>query len=290
MTTIFDEIDRLTSTPDTITIKHAPFGYAGGKSRSVNQIIPHLPYRKSYIEPFGGSATILLNRQTSPLDVYNDRYGGVVAFFRCMRDQALTEKLLEWVEWTLNSKEDFLMCKGTKDHPGWDVNDPVERAGRWLYLANYSFSSVMRNWGRARTSAGLNGKMFRKIQQIRDVAHRFRTVQVENQDWFDCISYYDFADAVFYLDPPYINTDAGAYTHDMSDEDSHIRMLDLIQQCKGFFAVSGYPNPIYDKYDWDDCFEWQTVVTAKTNANAATANQVGHSVKATEVLWIKESR
>ena len=276
---MFDEIDQLTDV-STSDIIHAPFGYAGSKLRSLKTILPLLPYSKVYVEPFGGSASVLMNRKPSKLEVFNDRYAGVVAFFSCMRDKELTQRLIDWIDTTIHSKEDFATCKET-----WQsVDDPVERAGRWLYMMSYSFSGVGRNWGRCKTDTGsLSGKLHNKIPIIWDIHSRFRYVQVENQSWYECMTYYDQPDAVFYLDPPYLDTDAGCYRFTLTEKD-HEQLLNLVFTMQGFVAISGYSHPVYEKYDWDDRIEYSVLVTAKTG------NLANNRSYAKEVLWIKEMK
>ena len=102
----------------------APFPYPGAKSRSLDHILPHLPYRNTYIEHFGGSGVVLLSRHESKLEVFNDRYSGVTQFYRTLRDPILEAKLLERVRLCLHSREEFMFCRDT-----WlACDDPIERS------------------------------------------------------------------------------------------------------------------------------------------------------------------
>ena len=111
---LFDMFESLEKGEIRETYIRAPFGYPGGKSRSVKKILPLLPYRKAYIEAFGGAASILLARDKSKLEVYNDRFGGVVAFYRCIRDKEKMNKLIERLKIVPgHSREEFIWCKET---------------------------------------------------------------------------------------------------------------------------------------------------------------------------------
>src|SRR5437762_6850111 len=61
------------------------FGWYGGKYSHLNWLLPLLPKTIHYCEPFGGSAAVLINREPSPVETYNDIHGEVVNFFRVLR-------------------------------------------------------------------------------------------------------------------------------------------------------------------------------------------------------------
>lgn len=106
---LFDMLDGLSTHVEPESrdqeILRPPFSYPGSKSRSIDKILPHLPYTGVYIEPFGGSAAVLLARRPSKLEVFNDRYAGVVAFYRCIRDNNLMCQLCERLDLTIHARE-----------------------------------------------------------------------------------------------------------------------------------------------------------------------------------------
>lgn len=265
----------------------APFGWPGGKSRSLDKILPKLPVRKGYIEPCGGSGIVLLNRPQCELEVYNDRYSGVVAFFRCIREPAKCDALVDRLRSTVHSREEFIWCRDS-----WtNCQDDVERAARWYYMLRVSFSQLGRNFGRATYGRPQQAKALQNsLKLFPAISKRFELVQVENQDAIQCIIDFDHSDHVFYVDPDYMGTDPGIYAHRVE----HIRMLDTIFRGKGFYAVSAYSNELYESYPWDDRIEWEVMVSA-TGQAFVNGNLVGkenvmtRSKKATEVLYIKES-
>ncbi len=50
------------------------FGFYGGKSRLFNDILDAIPYEDvtTYIEPFGGSAAVLINKLPHAAEIYCD--------------------------------------------------------------------------------------------------------------------------------------------------------------------------------------------------------------------------
>jgi len=71
------------------------FGWYGGKYSHLDWLLPLLPACHHYVEPFAGSAAVLLNREPSPVETYNDIDGEVTNFFRVLRDRK--EKLVEQI-------------------------------------------------------------------------------------------------------------------------------------------------------------------------------------------------
>lgn len=281
---LFDALDATCAQGEAREkIIRAPFGYPGGKTRSLKFILPHLPMRLVWVEAFGGSGVITLNRHPSKLEVFNDRYSGVSSFYRCMRDDVLYSRLCAWLDNTLHSREEFVFNRDT-----WEsVTDPVERAGRWFAMVHYSFGSLGRNWGRSVTpGTTFAGKVRNKIKDLPEIHSRFRNVQVENASWENILKDYDSRDTVFYLDPPYVDSYAGTYQHEMSLDD-HKRLIDTIFSLKGFVAVSGYHNPLYANQKWDKRFDWK--VQSSMNSQAAnTHNETTQRGDVEECLWIKE--
>jgi DNA adenine methylase len=242
------------------------------------------------VEPFGGSGAVLLARNASKIEVFNDRYAGVTAFYRCIRDRAKLDRLCEWLDLTVHSREDFVWCKDTWEN----VADDIERAARWFYMINYSFASKGACWGRSTSAGGMAGKVRNKIKAFQSVHERLKCVQIENQDWSDCLRDYDNSETVFYLDPPYIDASPGTYKHELSKQE-HTKLLDAIFSLKGFVALSGYANPFYDERDWDSRHEWDVFISIKSAAysegnNKAHLKGIEERGHGTEVLWIKEAK
>src|SRR2546425_11714469 len=87
------------------------FGWYGGKYSHLDWLLPLLPDCHHYCEPFAGSAAVLLNREPSPVETYNDMDGEVVNFFRTLRDQK--EDLLHAIGLTPFSREHVYLALST---------------------------------------------------------------------------------------------------------------------------------------------------------------------------------
>jgi DNA adenine methylase len=65
----------------------APFPYFGGKRTVVDLVWERLGRPKQYIEPFCGSAALLLGAEPAPLEVVNDLNGFIANFWRAVKHQ-----------------------------------------------------------------------------------------------------------------------------------------------------------------------------------------------------------
>jgi DNA adenine methylase len=84
------------------------FGWYGGKFSHLKWLVPLLPECHHYCEPFAGSAAVLLNRDPSPVETYNDIDGEVANFFRVLRDHK--SELVEAIGLTPFSREEFFIA------------------------------------------------------------------------------------------------------------------------------------------------------------------------------------
>ena len=255
---------------DKKKVLRAPFSYPGSKMPLLNTLGKILPYKRCWVEVFGGSMVVTLNRTPSLVEVVNDTHSGIVALYRCLRDPALLERLNDWINLTVNSYEDWLSYK---EH--WrDASDPVERAGRWLYVITYSFSALGRNWGFS-PDLRLSGRLIERTECFKHIHQRLRNVTIENNDWRTLLHRYDQGSTVFYLDPPYLDTQQQAleYGSTMAYAE-HEEMLDTIANMVGFVAVSGYANHLYDRQKF-----WTARHTVDIRGLGNKQNE--------EVIWIK---
>ncbi|MDO8637916.1 MAG: DNA adenine methylase, partial [Dehalococcoidia bacterium] len=105
------------------------FGWYGGKFSHLNWLLPLLPRTNHYCEVFAGSAAVLLNREPSPVETYNDIDGEVANFFRVLRDNK--DELIYAIGLTPFSREEFKLA--LSNHK--DGLADVERARRFFVRA-----------------------------------------------------------------------------------------------------------------------------------------------------------
>lgn len=102
-------------------IKHPVIRYHGGKFRLAPWVIGHFPDHRCYVEPFGGAASVLMRKERSYAEVYNDLDSEVVNLFTVLRDAQLNEKLQLACKLTPYSRDEFKLASEP-------ATDPVEKA------------------------------------------------------------------------------------------------------------------------------------------------------------------
>lgn len=209
------------------------FPYPGGKFYHADWVLRHLPGHESYVEPFGGGGAILLNKERSQKEVYNDADGDLVQFFKTLRDSP--NELVEWLEGTPYSRE-LWDEYATAFYNGERPADRVERAGRFFYLrfsqnsAKYEGKSGFlspRTRSQSQTYANAVGK-------LTTYAGRFQGVCIEHRDFTTLFDHYDTEETLFYCDPPYFGSE-GRYLH---DEFSHVEFADAVEGLDGRWLIS----------------------------------------------------
>jgi DNA adenine methylase len=277
----------------------APFGWPGGKDLSKHAILERLPYRDGYVEHCGGSGVIALNRRPSKLNVFNDRDSGVTCFYRCIVDPVKVRRLIDRLSMAIYSREEFFHCKKT-----WrDCIDDVERAARWYYVVRCSFNQQRRNWGRAVAAANRNPQIAAIANSLKlfpAIHHKMKEYQIDNLSVFQSLRDYNKEGIVHYIDPNYVSNDeTGVWSHIYEHEltlHEHEQLVKFIHdQGRGFYALSGYPNRIYDNphYEWTDRIEWKVPVKLQAQSFTATNHrlEVDRNLErdiAIECLWIKD--
>jgi len=255
---IFLDAEMATGNSDIISIRNRKrrrivFGWYGGKFSHLEWLLPLLPACHHYCEPFAGSGAVLLNREPSPVETYNDIDGEVANFFRVLRDQH--EELIKAIALTPFSREEYYCAIYGSTN---DITN-TERARRFYVRARQTRTGLAQTaslgrWANCKDTsrAGMSGvvsRWLRGVEGLDDIAQRLLRVQVENRPAVDVICLYDSPKALFYCDPPYLHAtrgDAKAYGFEMN-ENEHRELAETVNSCKAMVAVSGYDHPLMDE-------------------------------------------
>lgn len=238
--------------------KKIAFGWYGGKFSHLDWLLPLLPKSFHYCEPFGGSASVILNREPSPVETFNDLDSDITNFFKVLREHK--EELIEKIGLTPFSREEFELTSASEENL-----DEVEKARRFFIRARQVRTGLAQKASSGRwahcvltSRAGMSGAVSRwlgSVEGLSEIAQRLLRIQIEHRPAIEVIKRYDSDETLFYCDPPYPHesrADSRAYKFEMSDED-HEYLSDLLHTIKGHVAISGYEcdlmNTLYG--DWN---------------------------------------
>ena len=238
--------------------KKIAFGWYGGKFSHLDWLLPLLSPSHHYCEPFAGSAAVLLNKNPSPVETYNDIDGEVVNFFKILRDNS--EELTRLISLTPFSREELYLAVTSFPE---NISD-IEKARRFYIKARQTRTGLAQTSSLGRwancietSRSGMSGAVSRwlgGIQDLEEISKRLLRVQIENRPALDIIRLYDSKNTLFYCDPPYVHSTRGdkkAYCFEMVNDD-HVALAKVLNAIGAKAAISGYRCDLMDNLykDW----------------------------------------
>src|ERR1700733_13754003 len=261
-----------------------PLKWYGGKSYLAEWIVKHFPEHRIYLEPFGGGASVLLNKPPVEVETYNDIDLRLTRFFRVLRDNG--EECVRRVRATPYSQIEF---EAAREYPV-AAND-IEKATCDFVRWRQSFAGKGKSWsyttGRARGGmAGDVNAWWTAIDSLPQVIDRIRRVQFICQSAFAAIPRFDHPDGLIYCDPPYVHEtrcqQSTAVYHTEMTADDHRALAQLLNGCKSAVVLSGYDSQLYAEIysGWSK--------STREIANHAAGGRT--KARETECLWIKPAK
>lgn len=206
-------------------------GWVGGKSQLRKHIIPLIPNDcRRYIEVCGGAGWVLFGKEKvkGQMEVFNDIDGDLINLYRQIKYNC--SALQDEIDW-LQSRELFCQYR-------YEIEQRVEltdlqRAARYLYLIRCSFGCTKTSF------AAATKRICNVIDELPPYKERLKDVIIENRDFENLIKTYDRTSALFYIDPPYIESE-GYYNkkYVSFNKDDHLRLNSILKGIKGRFILS----------------------------------------------------
>jgi DNA adenine methylase len=256
--------------------------YHGGKFRLAEWIMSFFPQHTCYVEPFGGAAGVLLQKERAYAEVYNDLDGAMVNFFRVLRDPEARARLIETIVCTPYARVEF-------DQAWEPTDDRIEEARRLAIRAQMGFGSA----GATKGTTGFRIDTKREYgtaqhlwaqypSAIAAAGQRMTGVLIENRPAIEVMRQHDAPTTLHFVDPPYMHSTrvmqagkAGYYRHEMTDAD-HAALLECVLELEGFVVLSGYRSDLYN-HTLKNWAKYETA--ARISAGRGTALRM-------EVVWI----
>ncbi|MGE8365971.1 DNA adenine methylase [Cupriavidus sp.] len=209
--------------------------WLGGKRRLADTLLSRFPSHECYVEVFAGGAALFFMRPPAAVEVINDVNGELVNLYRVVQHHL--EEFVRQFKWALTSRTVFQWLKDTRPETLTDI----QRAARFYYLQQACFGGKVagQTFGTATTTPpGLN---LLRLEESLSAAHlRLASAYIEQLDWAACIARYDRPHTLFYLDPPYWETEGYGVDFPLQQYE---RMAEVMRQLKGKAIVSLNDHP-----------------------------------------------
>jgi DNA adenine methylase len=217
-----------------------------------DDIIKYFPNNyDSYVEPFFGGGGVFWKTEKTKKEVVNDLDKSLIQDYRLVKKIKPNGKFRKDLD-TLESLTRFIQSKPTSNED--KLTQAVIRrcngfGGRY-----------------AKTKIYKDSNPFNKLKNIDAYQQRLKGVKIENIDWKTIIKKYDSKSALFYLDPPYENSDT-LYEHSIID---YQEMVAVLSSIKGKFVLS-----INGSRNIKKTFSKFRIVKLKLKTNARKHSDIG---------------
>jgi len=234
--------------------------YYGGKWKLAPWIISFFPEHRVYVEPFGGGGSVLLRKERSYAEIYNDMDCEIVNLFRVARDCG--DQLQKLILHTPFARDEFDLSFIPSD-------DSMEQARRTLIRSFMGFGSDSL-FGKYKTGFRSNSNRSGTTpahdwanypDQFAAIVKRLRGVVIDNRAAIDVMKCHDSPTTLHYVDPPYVHTtrtraDVHAYRHEMNNG-QHAELAAALKDLAGSVVLSGYACELYDKELFSDWHRYE---------------------------------
>lgn len=216
-----------TLTKPTRTTLKAPFAWVGGKNYLAKEIIVLMPEHKSYIEVFGGALSVFYQKSASKIEVINNINDELINLHLCIRNKP--QSLANVLNSMIISRKIFHMLKNKEIKPRNDL----ERAAFYFYLISTSFGSSIGQFAMSKQRAPK-----RLCRDFSLHTKRLKNSSIENKSFEYILKEYDYNEALFYLDPPYVGTENYYKNTGGFGLKEHELLCNLLKNIKGKFMLS----------------------------------------------------
>jgi len=260
-----------------------PVKWHGGKRYLADWIISQFPPHRIYLEPFGGAASVLLNKPPVDVESYNDLDLRITRLFRVLQSQGV--EFVARVNFVPYSQKEFADA-GQYPPDTTDLDKAICDFIRW----RQSFGGKGKSWSCTTTRArgGMAGDVnawWTAIEQLPQIIERLKRVQILHEPAVRAIRRFDSPETLIYCDPPYLHktrnpNSLDVYGVEMSEAD-HRELAEALNVCSSAVVLSGYPSELYSTLYQN----WRRVQIDIANHSAGGADKE----RKTEVLWIKDA-
>lgn len=247
--------------------------YHGGKSFMARRILSYFPEHHTYIEPFAGGLSVLLNKYRSPIEIAGDLDTDLIQFYTTLRDSG--NELIDRIR-SLPYQEEVFQRAITSQ-----TTDRLERAVNMVVRFWMSRGGMGVDF--SRTDDGRNEHSWARLPDaLYATARRLQDVRLMVVSVFDLLPLYDHPDTLIYADPPYYPATRDApkvYQHELTELE-HVKLVTYLRDCQSHVVLSGFACGVYDSI----LVDWERVEIDNVKRSSQKKDTRNHN---TEILWVK---
>jgi DNA adenine methylase len=179
-------------------------------------------------------------KQPSATEIYNDLNSNLVLLFKTIRDNYPLFK--HKATWTLHSREQYydVVKFLQSDESTPDIDKAIAYATK--QVQSFAGSGGWAYEIKPRRVANTSWAAF--LRRLDAINCRLSTVMIEHLNYTDIIPKFDRSETLFYIDPPYYNTESYYNNHEVNfTRDDHANLADLLLNIKGRFCLSYFDHP-----------------------------------------------
>lgn len=219
-------------------VMNSPIKWVGGKRNLRKKLVSMMPKHTQYCEVFSGALWVMLEKEPSKIEIINDINDDLINFYKVIQDENKCKELINRLYFMPKSREIFdeydIKIKNK------EYKDDVDHALMFYYLLKLVFggrfdrvkkSFCIPNDGRK----NINYEKF--PNEFLELHERLKNVYIEKQDYKYILDKYDREDALFFLDPPYLDTTEHNYGVNFNLEE-YITLRDKLKNIKGKFILT----------------------------------------------------
>jgi DNA adenine methylase len=215
-----------------------PFKTYNGKYYLASWIIEHFPpeYEKfTYVEPYAGAASVLLNKKPNDQEIINDIDINSIQIFRALRDEPGNFlgrlKRIKYCESTFNR---MLSKNSFKDYMDEAVAKFVIRRMSRSGLGKSFDEESINSWDSI-------------IEELPRISDRINNCFIFNKHALEVIKAYNDPNTLLYVDPPDLpetRENLEVYENEMPVKEHHL-LAEQLNQFSGKVIISGKTSPMY---------------------------------------------
>jgi DNA adenine methylase len=197
----------------------------GSKTLMSDDIISYFPKHSIYVEPFIGGGGVYFKKEPSPIEVINDIDKNLIQGYRLIKRAPIDLSLYTKDLNTIPKIKAFLVS---------NKNTNADKLTKEIIYNCNGFNS--NPISRTKNNVYKNTNPYSKLKDIKDYKKRIKNTIIKNTDYKEIVKKYDSKETLFYLDPPYENSDKSKiYKNNVLDYEE---LAFILKQIKGKFLLS----------------------------------------------------